>query len=169
MRVWVDTETSGLEPSRDLVLEIAAIAEDGRTFQSLANPGDEALEFIKDCFALKVNGLKIEELRAAPPTSDVAASFKAWLSTLGPVELWAYNSGFDMGFLEREPWAIGRMYWDGCVMRLAANGKKWQRLSEVAARMGLEWDGAAHRALADAKMAMRVHLELDRQMQGRLT
>lgn len=168
MRVWADTETSGLDPARDLVLEVACVAEGGGEFQSLANPGEEALERIKGCYALTVNGIDLDELRAAPPVMEVAGMFKEWLNQLGPVELWAYNAPFDMGFLEREPWGLNRLSWGGCVMRLASRGRKWSKLVEVAARMGLDWDGDAHRALADARMAMKVHLELERQLQGRL-
>lgn len=169
MRVWVDTETSGLDPTSDLILEVAAVGEsDGVRFRSLANPGEEALERVKGCYALRVNGLTIEELRAAPPLEMVAETFKVWLRELGAVELWAYNTQFDSGFLAQKPWEISNLCWGGCVMKLVANGRRWPKLGDVAARMGLEFEGAAHSALADAKMAKRVHLELERQMAGRL-
>jgi DNA polymerase III epsilon subunit-like protein len=167
MRVWADVETGGLDPARDPILEVACAAESGAEFQELANPGAEAVERLRGSRALEVNGIDPDELLAARPAVEVARAFKEWLNGLGPVELWAYNAPFDRGFLAKEPWAISELCWGGCVMRLVSRGR-WKKLTEVAARMGLAWDGRAHRALADARMAMRVHLEMNRQLMGRM-
>lgn len=90
--VIFDLETTGLDFTRHAVVEIAAIAYDGRTmdpipaeeggvFQSLMRPHDGA-EI--DPVALKVNGLTMEELNKAPHPEAVWRRFLAYLKQFNP-------------------------------------------------------------------------------------
>lgn len=159
MRVYVDFETTGLSPLRERVVEVAAVEPGGRRFSMLARPEPEVMARLR--FPLYPSGITKEELDEALPLVTVAGMFKEWLQELGPCTLWAYNSAFEMGFAQREPWSIGRIHWGGCVMRKASRGGRYRKLRDVAASFGLEWEGDAHRALADARMAMRVDARLD--------
>lgn len=167
--IYVDTETSGLHPSTAVVLEVAGVyAVDGREvdyFQSLCNPGEEVLSDPNIDNALEINKITRDELRAAAPLEQVAESFKRFLVRCGlrsGALLSAFNNQFDKKFLAVSPWTLDDSLWGPCIMLMAAEAmdpyrKKWPRLKAAAEHFNLEWDGTAHRALADARMAARVH------------
>jgi DNA polymerase III epsilon subunit-like protein len=159
--IYVDTETSGLRPPRAVVLEVGAVATEGDrelgSFSSLVNPGDAVLDSPHSARALQVNQIDPGELRRARRVDEVAADFRGWLMEWGPVSLFAFNTDFDAGFLHQPPWSISRMCWGGCVMKTLAGKERYVKLSKCADRFGLQWEGDAHRALADARMAFRVH------------
>ena len=159
--IYCDTETSGLQPSRAVILEVGAVAvrddEELGSFSALVNPGKDVLESPDTAGALKVNHLDKAALAEAKPAEYVADQFRQWLLQWGPASLIGYNSDFDASFLAQRPWSISRMCWNGCVMKQLAGGKRWIALVQAAARFGLEWDGEAHRALYDARMAFKVH------------
>lgn len=160
MRVYVDTETSGLDPSKCGIVELAAVSEDGREYSSLVYPGESVMSMQGVQKALEVNGITMDEILMAPKAEVVAEEFRRWLKEIGPCSLWAYNSKFDSAFLKRSPWNIGEIHWGGCVMKSAAGRGPNRKLADVAARMGLSWDGDVHRALPDARMTRMVHERL---------
>lgn len=167
-RIYIDTETTGLNKHQDHVVEVAAVATNDNgevldTYQSLACPPLEVLESPKIDVALDINKITREELRAAPPAQQVADALRSWLARwqstpdFDAPTLHAFNVEFDAAFLAREPWNVPRDGWGECVMLAVANGKRWCKLGVAAITFGLEWDGSAHRALADALMAAKVH------------
>lgn len=171
--IYVDTETSGLHPSTAVVLEVAGVyVVDGREvdyFQALCNPGEEVLANPAIDVALEINKITREELREAMPTEHVAESFKRFLVRCGlrsGALLSAFNNQFDKKFLAVLPWTLDDSLWGPCIMLMAAEAmdpyrKKWPRLKAAAEHFSLEWDGTAHRALADARMAARVHQAIE--------
>ncbi len=145
---------------------------DGRevdSYQALCNPGEEVLADPSIDIALEINKITREELRQALPTVQVAETFKRFLVRCGlhsGALLSAFNNQFDQKFLAVEPWAIDNYLWGPCVMLMAAKAmdpyrKKWPKLKAAAEHFSLEWDGTAHRALADARMAARVHQAIE--------
>lgn len=160
--IYADTETSGLAPSQGaVILEIGAVAADGDVvhdvFTEICFPGEEALSMPGIGRALEINRLSLKDVREARHSRDVAADFRTWLNKWGSTEIHAFNNAFDSRFLVEPPWEISRMAWGECVMLAVSGRGKWMKLREAAARFGLEWEGAAHSALADARMAHRVH------------
>lgn len=170
---YLDVETTGTDRRRHSVIEVAAVAAaaDGlelASFSSLCNPGPEAM-LLADRRAMAVNRIGEEEVRAAPPSAQVAAALRGFLATHGLPPLWSFNLGFDRPFVEGPPWSLAGP-WGGCVMgaamgpmgRAGALGErwdgspKWPTLGEACRFFGVARAGA-HRALLDARAAAAVH------------
>jgi len=98
-----DLETTGLDPSYDDIIEIAAIhIKSGSViaeYQSLINPGYEIDEFITN-----LTGITNEMLYNAPGIQDILPSF---IDFLGDHILIAHNANFDINFL-----------YDNCIVHL---------------------------------------------------
>jgi DNA polymerase III epsilon subunit-like protein len=160
--IYLDSETSGLSPNHGaVVLEVGAVAADGPNqvdvFTEICFPGEDALCIPGIERALEVNKLTLKDIREARHIADVARDFREWLNKWGSVELHAYNNSFDSRFFYESPWEISKLAWGACVMLTVSGRGKWMKLREAAVKFGLEWEGAAHSALADARMAHRVH------------
>ncbi|AEJ19177.1 PolC-type DNA polymerase III [Gracilinema caldarium] len=90
-----DTETTGLEPKTDKIVEIGAVKFDrlgiiGR-FSVLINPG-----IPMPAEAARVNGITDEMLRKQPPIEEVLPDF---LRFIGKGILVAHNAPFDVSFI----------------------------------------------------------------------
>jgi len=93
--IAIDLETTGLDPSFDDIIEVAAIhIKDGSViseFQSLVNPGYQISEFITN-----LTGITNEMLADAPKIDDILLNFIDFLSNYTLV---AHNANFDINFL----------------------------------------------------------------------
>lgn len=153
--IAVDTETTGLDPEQDRVIELAAVRfEHGipvEDFSVLLSPGDRALSPV----ARLITGITDAELAAAPPAAD---SLRAFRDFAGDLPLVAHNAPFDAMHVERAlrdagcepltgPWLdtlpLARTAWPE-----ADNHK----LESLATWLALP-DADAHRALPDARRA----------------
>ena len=157
--VVFDTETTGLSPARDRVIEIAAIAyEDGResgAFQSLINPGMPIPNALT-----AIHGINDEMCEGKPSFPEVAEDFLDFIegSTLA-----AHNSPYDMAMLYEpmldeglEP--EGNPVIDTCrLARRLLNSPNYQ-LSTLASTLGIG-TGNAHRAMPDAQACAAVLFE----------
>lgn len=96
----VDVETTGSNPLRDRVIEIAIIRSDGAgQFSSLVNPGRALSPFITS-----LTGITDQDLADAPRFEDIAAEIADLLE--GAV-LTAHNARFDYAFVRNEFRRIG--------------------------------------------------------------
>ena len=155
--VILDTETTGLDSMAEIV-EIAAVNRDGEVLlNSLVCPTRPI-----PIDATRIHGITDLDVRGAP-------SFVAALSRIEFGRVVAiYNAGFDVRLMEQSarshrPW---REMVVQCIMELYATfygawssyheSYTWQSLTIAVAQCGLSWDGQEHRALADARMALRV-------------
>jgi DNA polymerase-3 subunit epsilon len=93
-----DTETTGLYPSTERIIEIGAVKfdKDGviATYGTLINPNK--------CIpsqASKVNGISDDIVRDCPAIETVIPEF---ISFISGTKLVAHNAGFDISFLESE-------------------------------------------------------------------
>ena len=102
--IILDTETTGLDPRSDRIIEIGCIelfnhVPTGVTFHSYLNPKrDIAAE------AFNVHGISIEFLSDKPLFGDIAAAFSAFIADS---QLVIHNAAFDLGFLNSEFDRIG--------------------------------------------------------------
>jgi DNA polymerase-3 subunit epsilon len=97
--IVLDTETTGLDPARDRVVEIGCVElvnhiPTGRHFHVYLNP-----ERDMDEDAFRVHGLSDTFLKSQPKFIEKADEFLAFI---GDAPLIAHNAGFDMGFLNAE-------------------------------------------------------------------
>lgn len=104
--IVLDTETTGLDPSRgDRLVEIGAVEiinqiATGRTYHVLINPERDVPEE-----AFRVHGHSTEFLRDKPLFSAVVAEF---LDFIGDDRLVIHNAEFDMRFINAELALLGR-------------------------------------------------------------
>ena len=95
--IYFDTETTGLDVERELIIEIAAYdPEEDRTFASFVNPGKPIPEE-----SVKICGITDEMVASAPTFAEVGRQFLDFCQ--GDVILVAHNGArFDQPLLENE-------------------------------------------------------------------
>ena len=155
--VVLDVETTGLKPSRQRVIEIAAVrVRDGREeglFSSLLQPDRRLPDYIS-----KLTRITQAMLEEAP---RFAAIVDALLQFLGDDLLVGHNVGFDVAFLNGE---LRRVHRPALLnprldtLPLAVHllpGLRRPGLDGVAAALGLP-AGQRHRAEADARLTAAV-------------
>lgn len=173
-QVYVDLETTGVDPEKHEIIEVGAIVfQDGKeiaAFSEIVYPGEAAIAAANPQ-ALDVNKIDLNEVRAARPTVVVAEAFTSFLAAY-PGTLYAFPVEFESSFLRKAPWLVGG--WGECLMQavremMAAEGAlailpdgkpKRPRLGEAAAFFGVTGCGPAHRSLSDARKTARIHQEL---------
>lgn len=105
--VWLDLETTGINPKLNGILEIGAIMEiDGQkvdTFQTYMRP-DASLVIEPE--ALGVNGIDPDRIEEFPPEEDALAAFQRWLGKYinkfdkqDKALIGGFNVHFDIDFL----------------------------------------------------------------------
>lgn len=131
--IWTDIETTGLDPERDVVLEVGMIATDYelqpidgvKDLHLVVRPSHAWLrwrrmsEFARHMHAR--NRLLDECLQDGVPTSHAALSTTCWLSPLylahGPLTFAGSSVGFDRSFINRmhtnNPYADDPAEWFG--------------------------------------------------------
>lgn len=96
----IDTETTGLDPETDRIIEIAAVEIDnlkitGREIRRRVNPDGVQVQWL----SYLVHGIKNEDLAAEPLFRDVWPEFADFIGTS---RLIAHNAPFDMRFIAAE-------------------------------------------------------------------
>lgn len=175
-RIYVDLETTGVDPAKYEIIEIGAVVFcDGKeiaAFGELVNPGEAALAAASQR-ALDVNKIDLAEVRVARPAAAVAEAFRAFCASHGGT-LNAFPVEFESSFLVKAPWSISISAWGDCIMKavremmaaenalaISFDGKpKRPNLGEAAAFFGVVGCGPAHRSLSDARKTGRIHQEL---------
>ena len=156
--VWVaiDTETTGLEPESDRIIEVGAVKFRGDevldVFQSFVNQGERLSKFIRD-----YTGISQRDVDLAPYFSDVADDLLPFIEGAPVV---GHNVGFDLGFLRSHGLPI-----DGPVSDTYDLGRVFVPWSSSHSLTGLakELDVPvvrAHRAADDAETTRRVFVAL---------
>ncbi|MEL6008215.1 3'-5' exonuclease [Citrobacter portucalensis] len=152
MTVTLDTESTGLDPQTNALLEIAIVDDDGHPLvNTLLNPGPAFTSWDQ---AQAVHGISPAMVAGAPSLADVAGLITAAVHDQDVV---IYNANFDAGFLGElldgarsviccmEAWAKHNGEWSDY-----HNGWRWVPLNQAAADVLFQWPDKAHRALADA-------------------
>lgn len=155
--VVFDTETTGVLPRADRVIEIGAVKMRGteivERFSSLVNPERVVPRRITD-----ITGISTGTLVGAPLAADVLPRFAAFA---GDAVLVGHNIAFDVGFVNAE---LERLNLPAlanptlCTVRLARRllpGLKSKGLSSVTEHLGIRVVGR-HRAAGDAEATAEV-------------
>lgn len=180
--LFIDTETTGQNPNRNTLVEIAARLDvDGKTVDKfetkLFNP-----KSVTHLGALKYNGLKLDDLTKMPVEIEGLMKFLDWLLTLqdkykGTLYICGQNVGFDIRFI----WAalskydieglddiMGFKVLDtfGLALALHQVGKLQTKdnklsLSDIAEGLGINLSGRnLHTAMADVDLVAEVLYKL---------
>lgn len=156
----IDTETTGLRPGPDRVIELAVVRIRGGevidTFQSLINPCRRISPFI-----INFTGITPEMLVGAPTAKEIMPNFLQ--STDGTI-LVGHNLSFDLKFLSYEAQLLGTPFplhgFDTIPLaRRFLPGLRRFKLDMVAAYLQIPASNR-HRALGDAEITAKVFLRL---------
>lgn len=148
--IAIDTETTGLYPTTDELIEIAAVhIKDGEIisqFQSLIKPSREIDDFI-----IKFTGITNEMVQDAPLVSDILPSF---LDFVGNHIIVGHNVHFDINFIYdscinhlKRPFSNDLI--DNLRLSRALFDFHRHKLSDLIKHFDIEGN-VAHRALSDA-------------------
>lgn len=149
-RIFLDTETTGLDPALDRIVELAIVDEYGLPLlNTLVNP-QRAIP----AQATAIHGITDAMVQDAP---TLEALMPLILAAVAGRVLVIYNASYDMAFL---PTIVGMVDRVECAMQMAMNAmqqQRWPKLVAAAAWANHQWSGSAHRALADALAARSVY------------
>jgi len=147
---FLDTETTGLHPPNDKLVEVAIVDEAGTVIlDTFVNPERPI------GFATQIHGISDEMVASAPTLESL------WPDILNIIEgnhLIIYNAQYDTKFFPDHLNAAAKI---SCAMLRFAPifGQKhpsygsytWQKLTTAARYIDYEWVGDPHRALADTR------------------
>lgn len=160
-----DTETTGLDPYQDRVIELGAIElvkrfPTGRTFHKYINPQGRAI----NAEAQTVHGISAADLVDKPKFDDIADEFMAFIDG---AKLVAHNATFDISFINAEFDRLGQLPVtpDRVVDTLAIARRKHpmgpNSLDALCRRYGIDNSRRTkHGALLDSELLAEVYLEL---------
>jgi len=151
--IYLDTESTGLGPTADIV-DIALVSTDGSVlFDSLVRPGGPI-----PAEASAIHGIYDHHVSRAPTWSDIAPYLAALLTGARVI---VYNARYDSDLINNCCTRCGQQpfadRWECAMLSYAAyvgepgkwgHGFRWHKLDAAAAAFGFAPGG--HRALADA-------------------
>ena len=95
VHVALDLETTGLDQSRDTIIEVGAVKFEGDrvidTFQTFINPGRSIPEFVQ-----RLTGISENQVKRAPFFSTIVSELADWLEDHPVI---GHNVSFDLSFL----------------------------------------------------------------------
>ncbi len=169
--VVFDTETTGLDPARDDVVQIGAVRVvngrivEGERFDMLVNPGRPI-----PASSTKVHGISDDMVVSAP---DIATATGAFHAFARDAVLVAHNAPFDLAFLKRYGSRAG-LDFDHPVLdtvllsAVLFGGSATHTLDALAERLDVDISGALrHTAIGDAVATARVFTACLSMLSGR--
>lgn len=157
----VDLETTGFDGYRERIVQIAVVNEDGETLMdSLVNPGVPIPNS-------HIHGITNDMVEDAPSFADLHPTLTRALNGMDVLAYnWSFDGSFILGNCKQHKLALPEWTHADCIMELFARfygewnsrykSYRWQELATAAAHFDLSFEGQAHSALADAKMALAV-------------
>jgi|TARA_Y100000310_G_C20567486_1_gene756261 DNA polymerase-3 subunit epsilon len=158
--IFLDTETTGLYPSKDKLVEIAIVDSSGKVLlDTLVNPGREI------GYATSIHGITDDMVQDAPTLMELWPEIRRIVTGHHIV---IYNAEFDIGFF---PDNLACAKSISCAMERFAviygdwndyfGDYTWQKLTTAAKHIEYQWQGPEHRALSDtlATRALWVWME----------
>ncbi len=162
--VIFDTETTGLDTTRDEIVQIGAVRAmkgrmiPGETFETLVDPGRP----IPPASA-RIHGITDAMVTGAP---DIRIAARRFHDFARDAVLVAHNAPFDLAFLRRHADVTGVSFdnpvLDTVLLSAAVFGETEEHtLDAIAERLGIRIEGAArHTAMGDARATASVLLRL---------
>jgi len=155
--VFLDLETTGLDPRTDEIVEIGILEEGGQVLlDTLVRP----VRHRSWPGAQRVHGIAPADVQGAPTHEALRPRI---IEAVSDALVVIYNAPFDAGFLRFELEASAEVR---CAMREFAEvfgewsdwhgSYRWQKLHVAAAYVGFDWDGASHRAINDCQATRAV-------------
>lgn len=161
--VALDLETTGLDPERDRVIEVGAVAFDersvGASLERLADPGRPVPEAV-----LRLTGIIPADLDGAPPPAFALGELGAFISGRTKV---GHGARLDVDFMRAAGvWPEGEEILDTLdVARILLPAAPSHSLPVLAAELGLN-QPRPHRALDDADATRQLLLRLREEALG---
>lgn len=161
MRIIIDTETTGLNPEQDEILQLAII--DADTGATLYNQHHRPLHHEEWPEAQAVNGITPEFVSGCEPITSPLCAGKIFEILDQADEIIGYNTGFDIAMIAAAGYKIASdmvQITDVMTMYAPLHGEwseerqayKWQKLTTCAAKLGYDWgESPAHDALNDCQ------------------
>lgn len=162
--VVIDTETTGLDPRKARVIELAAVRlsagklDAAGSFRQLLRPGSESIP----ADTTRIHGIDDAMVAQSPLFADVWPDFSSFL---GHAVVIGHTVGFDLAVLKREcelaglPWMRPRTLDTRLLAQIAAPELAGYTLEKLAAWLGVEL-ADRHSALGDSLTTARVFLAL---------
>ena len=156
VHVALDLETTGLEQTRDTIIEVGAVKFQGDsvidTFQTFVNPGRSIPEFVQ-----RLTGISPSQVARAPLFSAIADGLEDFI---GPDPVVGHNISFDLGFLTNHGVRLGNPAYDTWDLASALLPRSPQySLGYLAKYLGVGHSDP-HRALGDASATHLVFVKL---------
>lgn len=153
--LYLDTETTGLDPKTTRIVEIAIVDDDGRTLlNTLLDPG---IPIPPEASA--IHGITDAQVVGMPRIWELLPCI---LGLARGRELVIYNKAYDTQFIPFIHEHAGSIR---CCMLEAMRPMgvhRWPRLIHAAEWAGYAWEGKAHSALGDALACRHVWQKLTR-------
>ena len=164
--IYLDTETTGLYPSIDEILEIAIINEHGQIELNTLLKPETNLEWPE---AERIHGISPEHVKDACSVRNLPSLLEPILARHDKLVI--YNALFDTNFIialyqDQDRPIPTLIHEANCAMRRYSHwigNHRWYKLSVAAFEAGHVWQGKAHRALADCYATKTVWEYLDEQ------
>lgn len=168
--IVIDTETTGLNPEKDELLQVSIISSDGRTlFNSYIRP--KVHTHWEE--AERINGITPQMLENAPIIDDVMPQIITIIKYAKVII--GYNVCFDLEFIRAAGCSISNDTSLVDVMTIFAEiygewsdyfeDYKWQKLSVCADYYGYDWGlDTAHDSLSDCRATLYCYKELNKNL-----
>jgi len=157
--IYLDLETTGLNPNQDEILQIGILSEDG---QVLMNQYIKPVRHSEWKQAERVHGITPEQVTTCPTLEDIT---KRLVDICNGQDVVIYNADYDTGFLPSEVrkaiksvscamLAFAEVYgdWDGFY-----GGYRWKPLTFAASYVEHDWgEDLAHDAISDCRATKSV-------------
>ncbi len=154
--VALDLETTGLDHTRDAIIEVGAVKFQGDrlidTFQTFINPGRAIPEFVQ-----RLTGISPSQVRRAPFFTTVSADLAAFV---GGHPIVGHNIAFDLRFLDSHGLGLANPSYDTWDLAsvFLPRGQEYS-LGALSTLLGVTHTDA-HRALGDARATHGVFVAL---------
>lgn len=163
MDIILDTETTGLKPEIDELLQVSIIDTNGHTLLDVYLRPTRCTEWPE---AMEINRITPEMVAGCPTIHDIGVSMQISRILESADHIIGYNTMFDIGFLAAAGFDVPQQDELIDVMEefaeiygeLRDDGSyKWQRLTTAAAYYGYQWPINAHNSLGDCLATLHVY------------
>ena len=156
VHVALDLETTGLDRTRDTIIEVGAVKFQGDcvidTFQTFVNPDRSIPEFVQ-----RLTGISPSQVARAPIFNAIADRLEDFI---GPDPVVGHNISFDLGFLTNHGVRLGNTSYDTWDLASALLPRSPQySLVYLTKYLGVGHSDP-HRALGDASATHQVFVKL---------